>query len=132
MGYMWLRKRLSKLREVKGPVCVVSITGWPSTGKSYILSEAFDQPNVFPVGHRIEPETIGVWLWVIPEKYKDSTGQVFTVVLLDSEGFGALTVEDAYDYNVQTSTLIVLLSSVLIYNSRDVPKKADVIEISYP
>ena len=53
-----------------GPVCVVSIAGPYRKGKSYILSEAFGQPDVFPLGHQMVAETMGIWLWIVPEKYK--------------------------------------------------------------
>ena len=49
---------------------MVSIAGPYRKGKSYILSEAFDQPDVFPLGHRMEAETMGIWLWIVPEKFK--------------------------------------------------------------
>ena len=53
-----------------GPVCTVSVAGPYRNGKSYILSEAFDQPEVFPLGHTMEAETVGIWMWILPEKYK--------------------------------------------------------------
>ena len=49
---------------------MVSIAGSYRKGKSYILSEAFNQPQVFPLGHEMLPETMGIWLWIVPEKYK--------------------------------------------------------------
>lgn len=49
---------------------MVSIAGKYRIGKSFVLSEAFDQPDVFPLGHEMVAETVGIWLWIVPEKYK--------------------------------------------------------------
>ena len=49
---------------------MVSIAGPYRKGKSYILSEAFNQPEVFPLGHEMVAETMGIWLWIVPGKYK--------------------------------------------------------------
>ena len=51
-------------------MCVVSIAGPYRKGKSYILSQAFDQPDVFPLGHKMEAETMGIWIWIVSEKFK--------------------------------------------------------------
>ena len=53
-----------------GPVCVVSIAGKYRQRKSFVLSETFNQPGVFTLGHAMEAETMGIWLWIVPEKYK--------------------------------------------------------------
>lgn len=118
-----VEEALEKLRKIKGPVCVVSIAGPYRKGKSYILSEGFDQPQVFPLGHHMDPETMGIWLWIVPGIFKDSRGQKFTVVLLDSEGIDSVTGEGLDDN--QIFTLTVLLASVLIYNSQGVPTRRD-------
>ena len=54
------------------PVSVVSIAGPCRDGKSYILSEAFRQPDVFPVGHKMDPETMEIWIWILPHTMKAS------------------------------------------------------------
>lgn len=51
-------------------MCTVTVAGPLRKGKSYILSEAFDQPGVFPLGHEFDPKTMGIWMWIVPEKYK--------------------------------------------------------------
>ena len=121
---------LRKLRAIHGPVCVVSIAGPCRRGKSYILSQVFDQGDVFPLGHSFDPETMGIWMWVIPEKYRDDFGYEFTVVLLDSEGIDAVSAEGVSDHAI--FTLTVLLSSVLIYNSVGVPTRTDLEVLEHP
>ena len=110
-------------------MCVVSIFGRTRTGKSYILGKVFDQGEVFPVGHSLELETMGIWLWVVPEKYRDAQGREFTVVLLDSMGTDSIADCDNDDAII---TLSVILSSVLIYNFISVPTKTDLIAFEYP
>ena len=49
---------------------MVSIAGPYRKGKSYVLSEAFEQSEVFPLGHHFDPETMGIWMWVVPQKIR--------------------------------------------------------------
>ena len=49
---------------------MVSIAGPCRKGKSYILSKAFDQGEVFPLGHFLDPETMGIWMHIVPDKLK--------------------------------------------------------------
>ncbi|XP_074618159.1 guanylate-binding protein 2-like [Acropora palmata] len=120
---------LQKLRALKGPVCVVSITGPYRRGKSFILSEVFDQPDVFPLGHSFDAKTMGIWMWIVPGKFQDSNGQECSVVPLDSEGINAVSGEGSDDN--QIFTLSVLLSSVLIYNSSGVPMREDLTGLEF-
>ena len=52
------------------------------------------------------------------------------MVLLDSEGTDAASSDGSNDHCI--FTLIVLLASVLIYNSAGVPKRTDVNQLEYP
>lgn len=52
------------------------------------------------------------------------------MILLDSEGINAVTAEGQNDN--QIFTLTVLLASVLIYNSKGVPKRNDLNDLRYP
>ncbi|XP_078366501.1 guanylate-binding protein 4-like [Oculina patagonica] len=125
-----VQEALQELRKINGPVCVVSVAGTYRKGKSYVLSRAFDQPPVFPLGHEMLPETVGIWMWILPEKHKDSSGQTFSVVLLDTEGIDSAMGEGLDDN--QIFTLTVLLSSVLIFNSQGVPTRRDIEDLEYP
>lgn len=120
---------LERLKTIKGPVCVVSIAGPCRKGKSYILGKVFDQGEVFPLGHELDPETMGIWMWIVPKKFQDANGQEFTVVLLDSEGIDAVTGESLDDHCI--FTLTILLASVLIYNSAGVPTRTDLDGLDY-
>ncbi|XP_015777564.1 PREDICTED: guanylate-binding protein 4-like [Acropora digitifera] len=124
-----LDEALDQLRKIKGPVCVVSITGPYRRGKSFILSKVFGQPDVFPLGHSFDAETMGMWMWIVPGKFQDSNGQECSIVLLDSEGINAVGGEGSDDN--QIFTLSVLLSSVLIYNSSGVPERQNLAALEF-
>ena len=59
----------------------MSIAGPCRKGKSYILSKAFDQGGVFPLGYCLDPETMGIWMWVVPEKIRVRAVPLFALQL---------------------------------------------------
>ncbi|XP_048581277.1 guanylate-binding protein 6 isoform X2 [Nematostella vectensis] len=77
----------------------------------------------------MDPETMGIWLYVVDQKFKDANGREVTVVLLDSEGINATGAQKSDDHSV--FTLSVLLSSVMIYNSAGVPTRTDLEDLDY-
>lgn len=121
---------LRKLRSIQGRVCVVAIAGPCRRGKSYILSKVFTDETIFPLGHLMDPETMGLWMYVVQEKFKDANGEEFTVVLIDSEGTDSVLSMRRDDDVI--FTLTVLLSNILIYNSSSVPKRSDLEALEYP
>ena len=52
---------LKKIRNIDGPVAVVSITGRARSGKSYIMGKLVGK-QIFALGHKLEPETMGIWM----------------------------------------------------------------------
>ncbi|EDO46595.1 predicted protein [Nematostella vectensis] len=74
-----IENSLRRLRAIRGPVCVVSVTGPCRKGKSFILAKSFTEKEVFPLGDELDPKTMGLWLWVVPKQFRDDKGQPFTV-----------------------------------------------------
>ena len=69
----------------------------------------------FSVGPTINPCTKGLWIWSKPIFGEDSSGKPLPVLLIDTEGFGALDTDQNHD--IRIFTLAILLSSYFLYNS---------------
>ncbi|XP_078584124.1 uncharacterized protein LOC144866536 [Branchiostoma floridae x Branchiostoma japonicum] len=106
------------LGEIDGPVSVISICGPCRTGKSYFLSRLLGTEDAFELGHSMAPQTFGIWMGTKVLRRED-----FTIVLLDTEGIDAVGASAGQDASILVLT--ILLSSRLIYNSLNVPYKAD-------
>lgn len=57
----------------------------------------------------------GIWVWGTPLKGTTVEGDQINILILDSEGLGALD-EDA-NHDSKLFSLVILLSSCFIYNS---------------
>ncbi|XP_078603245.1 guanylate-binding protein 3-like [Branchiostoma floridae x Branchiostoma japonicum] len=106
------------LEGIEEPVSVLAISGPSRTGKSYILSRLLGTADAFELGHRMDPQTFGIWMGT-----KVLRGKDFTIVLLDTEGIDAVGGSAGQDASILVLT--ILLSSHLIYNSLNVPRKGD-------
>jgi len=69
----------------------------------------------FEVGPTINPCTKGIWIWGRPIKIKNSKNEEVNVLIIDTEGLGALDEDSNHDNKI--FSLALLLSSVFIYNS---------------
>ncbi|KAG5848211.1 hypothetical protein ANANG_G00096050 [Anguilla anguilla] len=107
------QEALDILNSIEQTVVVVSIVGLYRTGKSYLMNRLARKQTGFPLGSTVQSETKGIWMWCVPHPHRDDQ----TLVLLDTEGLA--DVEKADEKNdTWIFSLVVLLSNVLVYNSR--------------
>ncbi|XP_070548247.1 guanylate-binding protein 1-like [Ptychodera flava] len=110
---------LDILRSIDGLISPIAVTGLARCGKSYIASELIEpRPDecVFKMSNKMRPLTTGIWINTVPFKKRLENGTEVTVVVMDTEGLCAYDAHTPYD--VQIFTLISILSSVMIYNSK--------------
>lgn len=104
------------LKAIPQPIGVIGVAGMYRTGKSYLLNRMIlNRPDGFGVGPTINPCTKGLWMWGSPIKGTSFDGQPINIVVIDSEGIGALDEDTSHDTKI--FSLTVLLSSIFIYNS---------------
>ena len=100
-------------------VGVIAVAGKYRTGKSFLLNRILLNKNGeksgFGVGPTINPCTKGVWMWGKPVQGFTPDGDPINVIIMDTEGLGALDEDSNHD--VRIFSLAILLSSYFIYNS---------------
>ena len=69
----------------------------------------------FSVGPTINPCTKGLWIWSRPILGGNDKENPLPILLIDTEGFGALDTDQNHD--IRIFTLAILLSSYFLYNS---------------
>ena len=106
------------LKSIRKAIAVVAICGLTRTGKSYFLSRLIGDSNAFQLGHTWDGCTHGIWMSTTVLECEE-----FVVLLLDTEGIGAVSATGADDTSV--FILTILLSSYLIYNSLHLPTRDD-------
>lgn len=102
------------LQGISKPVAVLSICGPFRSGKSYFLSRMLGARETFQLGHTMEACTRGIWMASSLLECEE-----FVLILLDTEGI------DAPDKVTKLLVLTMLLSSMFIYNSKNVPRSRD-------
>jgi hypothetical protein len=107
---------LNILNSIPRPIAVVGVAGQYRTGKSYLLNKIILNRNKgFGVGSTVNSCTKGIWMWGKPIKGQTKDGKAVNVIVLDSEGLGAVDVDTSHDSRI--FSLVMLLSSCFIYNS---------------
>ncbi|CAG9331362.1 unnamed protein product [Blepharisma stoltei] len=100
------------LSNIKSSISVISMTGPYRTGKSFALNSILGiQGSTFGVGNDVRAFTQGIWMFIEPLSDK-------TLIYLDIEGFGSTSRSSKDDAKI--FALAVLLSSLVIYNSKGV------------
>ncbi|OMJ78006.1 hypothetical protein SteCoe_22289 [Stentor coeruleus] len=104
------------LNTLQIPLAVVGVAGMYRTGKSYLLNRVLlDRKKGFGVGPSVNPCTKGIWIWGTPIIGRTIDGQPCNIIILDTEGIGALDQDSDHDSRI--FSLTVLIVSCFIYNS---------------
>eukprot|EP01028_Stygiella_incarcerata_P004270 TRINITY_DN19228_c0_g1_i1.p1 TRINITY_DN19228_c0_g1~~TRINITY_DN19228_c0_g1_i1.p1 ORF type:complete len:624 (-),score=199.49 TRINITY_DN19228_c0_g1_i1:151-2022(-) len=93
-----------------GKPSVLSIIGKYRAGKSYILNEVLGQPKGFDLGHEVEAETKGVWLW--GKNLPDDR----CILCLDFEGLYDAGYDGGQEKDFRLAMLAIMISSIMIVN----------------
>jgi hypothetical protein len=114
--YVFEEEAIEFLRSVPGPIGVISVAGLYRTGKSYLLNRMLlNRSNGFGVGPTVNPCTKGLWCWGTPIKGQSGDGEPMNIIVIDTEGIGALDEDQTHDTTILTWA--ILASSCFIYNS---------------
>jgi len=114
--YVLNEEAVEFINTLPSPLGVVSVAGLYRTGKSYLLNRMLlNRSNGFGVGPTVNPCTKGLWIWGKPLIGQTAEGDTINVLVVDSEGIGALDEDSAHDSRI--FALAILLSSCFIYNS---------------
>lgn len=101
---------LTYLKKIKEKIGIVSIGGPARTGKS-LLMNLLTKQNTFEVGSRVQACTQGIWITPLQTQEK-------LILLIDSEG--CKSVEKSGSFDAKLFALLILISSVFVYNSKGV------------
>ena len=104
------------IRSIDSPIGIISVVGMYRTGKSYLMNRMIlNRQTGFGVGNTVNAHTKGLWIWKTPIPGTSSNGEPISVLVVDSEGLGAIDEDKNHDITI--FTLSLLLSSSFIYNS---------------
>ena len=92
---------------------IIAGAGMYRTGKSYLPNRILlNKQKGFSVGPTVNPCIKGLWIWSKPIYGNSDKGKRLPILLIDTEGFGALDTDSNHD--IRIFTLAILLSSLFI------------------
>jgi hypothetical protein len=104
------------LMGVEGPIATVAVVGKYRTGKSFLMNRILlNRGDGFTVGPTVNACTKGLWIWTESIQSNRPDGKHVNVLVIDSEGIGALSADATHDTRI--FTLALLLSSLFVFNS---------------
>ena len=107
---------LELIQSIPAPLGIVAVAGMYRTGKSYLLNRMLlNRSSGFGVGPTVNACTKGLWIWGKPVMGQNAEGEPVNVLLIDSEGIGAL--DESHNHDNKVFALTILISSMFIYNS---------------
>jgi hypothetical protein len=114
-GFEVVKDTLAQLTSLgrQKKIALVSVVGPYHSGKSFLLNALIGQTNVFSIGPKTSPETMG--LWVARTNMTLPAHRDVEVWFVDSEGFFGPQVPESYD--AKTFTLSLLLGDEFVYNT---------------
>ena len=108
---------LKILESINSPISVVGVAGMYRTGKSYLMNRVIlNKSSGFGVAPTINACTKGIWMWGKPLKGESEDGKITNVIVIDSEGLGAVDQDSTHDCRI--FAIVLLISSLFIYNSQ--------------
>ena len=104
------------LSSLKAPIGVISVVGQQKSGKSFFCNRVLLDLNSsgFAVASTTASCTEGIWVWDQPKQI-GVNGKSINCIVLDTQGTGSVERDSTQD--VKILSLVVLLSSYLIFNS---------------
>lgn len=104
------------IESISAPLSVVGVAGMYRTGKSYLMNRVIlNRSSGFGVAPTINACTKGIWIWAKPLKGEAEDGKITNVLVVDSEGLGAVDQDSTHDCRI--FAIVLLISSLFIYNS---------------
>ena len=111
-GFEVVKETLAQLTSLgrSKKIAIISVVGPYHSGKSFLLNALIGKTDVFSVGPKTSPETMG--LWIARTNITMGSSEVW---FLDSEGFFGPQVPETYD--AKTFSLALLLGDEFVYNT---------------